>query len=114
VVEINNGEARQISAEDSEVTVTEGDNVRITARAVGGTGNSIDGSVVCTRDGTNCLRRTGQPCRTVSGSAPGQYLQFTFSPITLEETGLNITFTLGDISRSVSLNGELIITAVIG
>ena len=111
VVEINNGKARQIPADDSEVTVTEGDIVRITARAVGVTEDLIDGSVLCTSDGMNCSRRPTRlfPCEKVLGSVFGQSLQFTYSPIALDETGLIITFTLGDITRSVSLNGELLL-----
>jgi len=115
VVEINNREARQLPAEDTDVTVTEGDLVRITARAIGNTNGTLinglssepcdsDGNVVCTR------RTEFDICRMESG-VTGQIFQYTFSSI---ETGLNIMFTLSDISRTVSLNGELIITNIIG
>ena len=41
---------------------------------------------------------------------PGRYAQYSFSPVTVNEAGLNISFTLGSIVRNVTLNGEHIIT----
>ena len=103
VVEIN-GEAMQVLSDDSEVTVEEDDTVAIIARAVGGvTGSDINGSVPCTSDKrVNCSR--GFLCSML----PGRYLRYSYSPVTLNETGLRIIFTLGSISRSITLNGELL------
>ncbi|XP_065908583.1 uncharacterized protein [Dysidea avara] len=99
VVEIN-GEAMQVLSDDSEVTVEEDDTVVIIARAVGGvTGSDINGSVQCTSNKrVNCSR--GFLCSML----PGRYLRYSYSPVTLNETGLRITFALGSISRSITLN----------
>jgi len=118
VLEINNGKARQLPPEDTDVTVTEGDLVRITARAIGNTeGTLINGlsSEPCDSDGNViCTRRPEFDICRMESRVTGQILQYSFSSITLNETGFNITFILNDISRTVSLNGELIITNIIG
>ena len=108
VIQINNGEVNQVLPEDSDVTVTDGDNVTITARAVGRQLSVDISSVPCDNTGNKTV-----PCQRgfLCGSLlSGRYAQYSFSPITMNETGLNITFTLGSIVRSVTLNGEHIMT----
>lgn len=101
-----NGETSPVLPEDGVIPVQEGNRVDVTARAVGFSG--VINSAMCT-ERTNCRR--GFLCRSVNKTIvtpSSRFFRYSFNPIIQNDTS-NITFTIDSFSKTVALNGELII-----